>query len=336
VTQHPADPSQYVFQIATGYVASTALYVAARLQIADRLANGPRAAEDLANEAGVHPDALYRVLRALASVGVFEEVSPRVFANNAPSATMTSSYPASTFPMALWISDPFHLRVYAEVMHTMVTGETAVEKATGVPVFEYFPRNPELSEIFNNAMTAFSAFVVPAVLDAYDFAGIGRMVDVAGGHGQLLMSILRKYPDMQGVLFDMDHVIAGAIPRIGAAGLESRVTTQTGDFFAAVPQGGDAYIMKHIIHDWDDERATRILRNIRAAMNRGGRVLLVESVIPPGNVPDFGKLLDLEMMLLPGGRERTEQEFRDLFAAAGFELTRVIPTQSPLSVIEAR
>jgi hypothetical protein len=336
VTQHAPDPSQYVFQIATGYVASTALYVAARLQIADRLANGPRAAEDLAKQTSVHADALYRVLRALASVGVFEEVSPRVFANNPPSETMTSSYPASTFPMALWISDPFHLRVYAEVMHTMVTGETAVEKATGVPVFEYFPRHPELSEIFNNAMTAFSAFVVPAVLDAYDFAGIGTMVDVAGGHGQLLMSILRKYPDMQGVLFDMDHVIAGAIPRIRAAGLESRVTTQTGDFFAAVPQGGDAYIMKHIIHDWDDERATRILQNIRAAMNHGGRVLLVESVIPPGNVPDFGKLLDLEMMLLPGGRERTEQEFRDLFAGAGFELTRVIPTQSPLSVIEAR
>jgi hypothetical protein len=328
------DPSQHVFQIATGYIASTALYVATRLRIADQLASGPRSADDLARATGANTDALYRVLRALSSVGIFEEVSPRVFANNPPSSTMRSGSPGSTYDMSLWIADPFHLRVYAEAMHSVTTGDSAVEKAVGVPVFEYFPRNPELSEIFNNAMTSFSAFVVPAVLAAYDFSGIGTLVDVAGGHGQLLMSILEKYPGMRGLLFDMDHVIAGAVPRIRAAGLESRVTTQTGDFFKEVPSGGDAYIMKHIIHDWDDDRAAAILTNIGRAMNAGGRVILVESVLAPPNTPDFGKLMDLEMLLLPGGRERTEQEFRDLFDRAGFRLTRTVATQSPLSVLE--
>jgi len=331
-----ADPSQHLLQIATGYIASTALYVAARLRVADLLGEGPRAADDLARETGAKADPLYRVLRSLSAIGVFEEVSPRVFANNQASDTMRSGRPGSTFDMTLWISDPFHLRVYADAMHTMMTGEPAVEKTEGVPVFEVFPRRPELSEIFNNAMTAFSAFVVPAVLEAYDFSGIATLVDVAGGHGQLLISILQKYPSMGGVLFDMEHVLAGARPRIRSAGLDDRVTTQAGDFFTAVPAGGDAYIMKHIIHDWDDDRALTILRNIKSVMRPGGRVILVESVLAPPNTPDFGKLMDLEMLLLPGGRERTEPEFRALFAAAGFELTRILPTASPLSVLEAR
>ena len=338
ITGAPAavDPSQLVFQIATGYIASTALYVAARLRIADHLASGARAADDLARETGANSDALYRVLRALASLGIFEEVSPRVFVNNAPSDTMKSGAPGSIYDMALWIADPFHFRVYAEAMHSVTTGLSAVEKAVGVPVFEYFPRNPELSEVFNNAMTSFSAFVVPAVLDVYDFTGIGTLVDIAGGHGQVLMSVLRKYPAMRGVLFDMEHVIAGAIPRIREAGLEGRITAEAGDFFKAVPSAGDAYIMKHIIHDWDDDRATAILQNIAKAMNRDGRVILIESVLAPANTPDFGKLIDLEMLLLPGGRERTEQEFRNLFERAGFRLARIVPTQSPLSVLEAR
>jgi hypothetical protein len=178
--------------------------------------------------------------------------------------------------------------------------------------------------------------VIPAVLDAYDFSGIATLVDIAGGHGRILTSILQKYPAMRGVLFDLDHVIAGAVPRIEELGLSDRCRALPGDFFAAVPEGGDAYIMKHIIHDWDDDRAAAILGNIRKAMNRGGRVILLEAVVLPGNQPDFAKVIDLEMLLLPGGRERTEGEFRALFARAGFELTRIVPTQSPLSVIEAR
>ena len=328
--------SQHVFQIATGYIASTALHIATKLRIADRLADGPRPVEELATGSGVTEDGLYRVLRSLSSIGVFEETTPRTFANNLASATLRADVPGSTHPMVLWMADPFHLRVYADAMHSLVTGQPAADKTVGMPVFDYLTRDTELSEVFNNAMTAFSAFVIPSAIEAYDFSGIGTLVDVAGGHGQVLMSILEKHPQMRGVLFDLPHVIEGARPRIDGAGLSGRVTTAIGDFFKAVPEGGDAYIMKHIIHDWDDDRAVTILRNIAGAMTPGGRIILLESVLTPANQPDFGKLIDLEMLLMPGGRERTADEFRALFDRAGFRVTRIVPTKSPLSVIEAR
>jgi hypothetical protein len=192
--------------------------------------------------------------------------------------------------------------------------------------------------VFNDAMTAFSRSVAPAALDAYDFSGIRTLVDVAGGHGEILMSILRAHPEMRGVLYDVDHVIEGAKPRLTQAGLSDRCEAVAGDFFKSVPPGGDGYIMKHIIHDWDDDRATVILKNIRTALQgqSDGRVLLLEAVIQAGDKPDLAKFIDLEMLLMPGGRERTAEEFARLFARAGFKLTRVVPTSSPLCVIEAR
>lgn len=333
----PAAAAQLLTQMATGHIVASALQVAVRLRVADRLADGPRTTSDLAREVDVQEDGLYRVIRVLASLGLFDEVSPRRFALTPVGAQLRSGVPGSMYEMALWISSPFHFRVYAELMHSVRTGQPAAEQVAGVPVFEYFRREPELSEIFNESMTAFSNVVIPAALEAYDFSGIGTLVDVGGGHGAVLTAILRAYPGMRGVLFDVDHVVAGARQRIDAAGLANRCLTETGDFFAAVPAGGDAYIMKHIIHDWDDERASIILRNIRAAMgDRRGRVILLESVLQPGNAPDFGKIIDLEMLAMPGGRERTAEEFGALFAGAGFELTRIVPTTSPLSVIEAR
>jgi hypothetical protein len=321
---------------------SAALQVALKLEIADRLKAGPRPVADLAREAGVREDGLYRVLRALASVGVFEETpgtggaASRTFALNLP-ARMLCKGPGSMHDMGVFITSPLHFRVYSELLHSVTTGQPAVEKVTGMPVFEFFPKNPDYSELFNNAMTAFSAAVIPAVLAAYDFSGIETLVDVAGGHGQVLTSILQKYPLMRGVLFDMEHVIAGAGPLINASGVSDRVRTQSGDFFTAVP-AGDAYIMKHIIHDWDDEQAETILRNIHTQLagKPQGRVILVESVLPADNSPNFGKLIDIEMMVMPGGRERTEAEFRSLFERAGFSRTRVIRTEAPLWVVEAR
>jgi hypothetical protein len=235
------------------------------------------------------------------------------------------------------MTDPFHFRVYAETLHSVTTGQPAAEKVTGMPVFEYFAREPRLSAVFNNAMTSWSVPTVAAALQAYDFGGIDVLVDVAGGHGHVLTAVLRQYPAMRGVLFDLGHVIAGAAPLIEAAGVRGRVETVAGDFFTAVPHG-DAYIMKNIIHDWDDDRALPILTNIWNAFEgrRDGRIILLEAVIPPGNQPDFGKLIDLEMLLMPGGRERTAEEFASLFERAGFELARIVPTESPLSVIEAR
>ena len=330
-------PAEHLFQLAFGYVISSALYVAVKLKIADHIIRGAATTAELARETGVNEDALYRVLRALASAGVFEETSARRFGMT-PTAELLREDVPSARDVVLWISDPFHHRVYAEMMHSAETGKPAAEKVCGVPVFDHFARDRELSEIFNNAMTTFSAMVIPAVLDVYDFSDVETLVDVAGGHGHVLTAILQKYPHMRGVLFDLDHVVAGAGPKIAQAGVAERCRTEAGDMFQAVSRGGDAYIMKHIIHDWDDNRAATILRNIHTALEGKphGKVILLEAVITPGNEPDLAKLVDVEMLLLPGGRERTADEFAALFAHSGFELTRIIPNASPLSVIEAR
>jgi hypothetical protein len=305
--------------------------------VADHLAAGPRTTADLARATNTNEDALYRLLRLLASVGIFEEVGPRSFALTPPAALLRTRTPESIHGIVTFLADPWHFRVYADLAESLKTGRPAVEKTFGMPVFEYFRKNPDYADIFNRAMTSMSASIVPAVLEACDFAGIGVLVDVAGGHGELLMSILGAHPNMRGVLVDLSHVIDGARPRLAAAGLADRVQTVAGDFFKAVPAGGDAYIMQHIIHDWDDERAGVILRNIRTAMgDKRGKVMVLESVIPPGNAPDFGKVLDIEMMVLPGGRERTAEEFRSLLDRAGFSMTSITPTRSPVCVIEAR
>jgi len=337
-TQTPpqTDPAQMVFQLATGYILSAALQTAVKLGIADHLANGPRPTSELAAATATNEDALYRVLRALAMTGVFEETGGRRFALTPLSELLRNGRPGLR-DMALWLTSPFHFRVYSNALESVRTGAPAAEKTVGMPVFEYLAGDRELSEIFNDAMTAFSAMVVPPVLEAYDFGGIGVLVDVAGGHGAVLTSILQKYPSMRGILMDVDHVIAGARGRIAAVNLQERCEAVAGDFFKAVPEGGDAYIMKHIIHDWDDERASVILKNIRTALagKRQGKVILLEAVIQEGNAPDLGKLIDLEMLMMPGGRERTADEFRALFARSGFEMQRIVTTQSPLSVIEA-
>jgi len=331
------DPAQHIFQLATGYVISTALQLAVQVGVADHLAAGPRTAQQLAAATGTNEDALYRVLRALASVGVFDEVEPKRFALTPAADILRKDSPRSIHDIVLFIADPLHLRVYADAIESLRTGKPSAEKTLGQPVFAWFAEHPEYSSTFNNAMTNMSAAIVPAVLEAYDFVGIGVLVDVAGGHGQVLRSILRQYPAMRGILMDLDHVIAGAKPHIEADGLADRCQAVAGDFFKAVPSGGDAYVMKHIIHDWDDERAGQILRSIHTAMgSKPGKVILLESVLAPGNEPGLGKIMDLEMLLLPGGRERSAEEFRGLFDRAGFDLVRVVPTTSPVCVIEAR
>ena len=328
--------AQLPFQIAIGYIGSAALHVALHLGIADHLASGPKTAAELARATGVQEDALYRVLRALASLGLFEERASRTFASN-PSADLLRKGRTTLRDILYFLTDAPHFRVYADLLHSVQTGQPAGEKVFGAPVFEYFRRDPAFNERFNNGMTSASAAAIAGALKAYDFSGIEVLVDVAGGHGMVLTSILRQYPAMRGVLFDIDHVVAGAAPLIEGAGVKDRCQIVSGDFFKAVPPGGDAYIMKNIIHDWDDDRALTILRNIHQVLRgrRGGRVILLESVVQPVGGPDFAKMIDLEMMVLPGGRERTEQEYTSLFARAGFRLTRIVPTESLLSVIEA-
>ncbi len=330
------NPAQQVLQVATGYMASSALYAAISLNIADHLAPGAKSTAELARASGANEDALYRILRLLASLGIFEEVAPRKFALTPAAELLRKGAPDSLRGMAAFLPDPFHYRVYGEIMHSVMTGKPAGEKALGMPVFEYFEKNPEYSKVFNDAMTSMSAPAAGAAIDAYDFSGIGTLVDVAGGHGEVLMSILKACPDVSGILADLGHVVDGAKSRIAKAGLSERMQTVACDFFQSVPEGGDAYIMKNIIHDWDDERASLILKNIAKAMGaKKGRVILLESVIAAGGTPDFGKFLDIEMLMLPGGKERTAEEFRSLFERSGFQMTKVVPTKSPLSVVEA-
>jgi O-methyltransferase len=336
-TTTATDPAQHVLQLATGYVVSTALQLAVQVGLADHLADGPRTIKELAAATGTNEDALYRVLRLLASVGIFDEVELKRFALTPGAEILRKDAPRSMHDVILFIADPLHLRVYGDAIESLRTGKPAVETTLGMPVFEYIKQHPDYSAVFNNAMTTFSAAIVPAVLEAYDFSDIDLLVDVAGGHGQVLTSILRKYPKMRGILMDLDHVIAGAQPNIDAAGVAARCQTVAGDFFQAVPPGGDAYVMKHIIHDWDDDRAAQILRSIYTALgSKAGKVILLEGVLAPGNEPSFGKLMDLEMLLLPGGRERSAEEFRALFDRAGFELVRIVATKSPVCVIEAQ
>lgn len=330
------DPAELVMQLSTGYMASASIQIAAKLKIADLLVNGPKHIHELSKATGTNEDRLYRVLRLLASLGVFSEIAPHTFALTPAAESLRSDVPNSFRDMALWITSPFHFRTYAGLMHTIKTGEITCDHVHGKPIFEFLPENPEISELFNNGMTCLSKVVTPALLEAYDFAGIHTLMDVAGGHGALLRAILNKHPQMRGILIDLEHVIEGARGLQENQALAHRCEFLSADFFAEVPSAADAIIMKHIIHDWDDDKAVLILKNCRKALagKPDAKVLLVESVLPPGNDPHFGKFIDVEMFVFPGGRERTEEEFRNLFAAAGLRLNRVVPTKAPLWLIE--
>jgi len=333
--RQPSAP-EIALQMSMGYIVSICLHAATELRIPDLLAAGPQPVSELATRAAVNEDALYRVLRLLASLGIFQETAPRTFALTPPADALREDAPNSVRDMVLWVSDPFHFQVHAGLMHSVRTGQPAIEHVFGMTAFEYFEKHRKEGEIFNRAMTSFSASMIPAVLEAYDFSGVNLLVDVAGGHGQVIASILQKYPRMKGILCDLDHVLEGARPRLREFGLDARCQLQPCDFFKAVPEGGDVYLMKSIIHDWDDERALAILRNIHRAMGaKNAKVVLLDAVLAPGNEFHPAKFVDIEMLLMPGGRERNAEEFGQLFARAGFRLTRILPTKSLLCVIEA-
>ncbi len=327
-------PEAFLTQLAFGAMMTQALYVAAKLGIADLLAEKPQPVSELAAATSTHERALYRVLRSLASVGVFEETDSQVFALTPLGELLRSGVTKSMRNGIIFMGEEWHWRVWNNMLYSVQTGKPAWGYVHGTEVFDYFAAHPEHAEIFNGAMTDMSVGTAPAIVEAYDFSGTGTLADIAGGHGYLLAQVLKANPEMRGILFDVPSVINGADALLEREGVAGRVEKVAGDFFASVPAGADAYMMKHIIHDWDDERSIKILSNIHAAMADDGKVLIVETVVPEGNEPHYSKLLDLEMLTSPGGMERNESEYRDLLAAAGFRLTRIIPTRSPFSVIE--
>jgi hypothetical protein len=327
-------PDVALVQLVFGKCISMAVSVVAKLRIADLLADGPKTAADLADRTKTHEPSLYRLLRMLAAVGVFTEQADGRFGLTAMGEYLRTGVKGSLRGIADYCGSDWSWRAWGDLLNTVRTGRTAFDEVFGEPAFDYLAKHPDESAVFNEGMTGFSSNIAPAVAEAYDFSAFKAVVDVGGGHGVLLNTILQAYPGVNGMVFDAPHVAKGAEEAIVKAGLSGRCQAVGGDFFQSVPAGGDAYLMKHIIHDWPDDRATTILKNCRKAVNPGGKLLLVELVIAPGNAADLGKIIDLEMLVIASGRERTEAEYRQLLAGAGWRLTRVIPTKSPTQIVE--
>jgi hypothetical protein len=329
-------PDAQLLQLVGGAFVAQAVYVAAKLGIADLLADGPKTAEYLSVATSTDERSIYRVMRSLASVRAFAEVSEKTFANTPMTETLRSDHPRSTREMTIWMGEPNHWNVYGELMHSVKTGKPAWDHVHGEPVFSYlFNTNRELGDIFNRAMASYSHQSIGPVLAAYDFSKARTVADIAGGYGHLLAAVLAANPHATGVLFDLGAVLERAPQMLEAYGVKERVELVEGDFFAAVPVKADIYMLKHIIHDWYEDNCQKILRNIRENMADDSKVLIIEAVVPEGNEPHFVKIIDLEMLLSPGGVERTRSEYEQLLADSGLKLNRIIPTQGAMSIIEA-
>jgi len=319
----------------TGYWLSQAIHTAAKLGVADQLAREPASAEELAARLGVHGPTLHRLLRTLASAGIFAEVESARFTLTPMGQLLRSDVPGSVRPFVLWAGHATTWAAWGELEASVRTGEAAFPTVHGTDVWSYYRERPELNALFDGAMAGMPKPLIDGVLAAYDFGAFKSIVDVGGGKGQLLAAILGASPAARGTLFDQPQVIAGAAPLLAAANVADRVAVVGGDFFAEVPRGGDAYLLKMILHDWNDERAAKILATCRAAMAPGSKLVIVERVIPPGNGPHLAKHLDLMMLVFFGSKERTEPEFSALLAGAGFRLDAVRPAQFGLAVLEA-
>ena len=329
-------PPEVMRGLLTGYWVSQMLFTVAELGVADALSEKPLAPGALAKKVGAHAPSLRRVLRTLASVGVFAEDAKGRFRLTPLGRTLRSG-PGTLRDFARMILDDYNWQAFGALRHAVSTGVNAFEHVHGVPNFDYLRERPEKERRFAAAMASNSAVSNEAVARAYPYGRLRTLVDVGGAHGHLLAAILRRHPKLRGVLYDQPQVVAAAAESgfLGAPGVRERCEVAGGNFFEQVPEGADGYLMKHILHDWDDERCVRILGLCREAMARDGRVLVVEHIVPPGNAPSWAKHLDLMMMVGPGGLERTRIEFRALFGEAGLRLARVHPTTAGLSVLEA-
>lgn len=329
-----SNPEVELRRLLNGYRVTQAIHVAATLGIADLLKDGPRHSDDLAVATHTHPGALYRVLRALAAVGVFHEDAERRFSLSLLGQCLRSDAAQPVGSYAILVGRPHQWRAWGDLLHSVRTGENAYRHVHGVDLWEYITEHPEEGTIFDRAMTANSHGITEAVVAAYDFSPFGRVVDVGGGQGRLLAAILAAHQAMRGVLLDRPEVVVHARPVLEAASVASRCEVVGGNFFEAVPTGGDAYVLKLILHDWDDAASLGVLAACRRACGRQARLLVMERVVAPPNEGAESKISDLNMLVSPGGQERTREEFAALLAAAGFRLERVVEVDALISVIE--
>ena len=326
------EPLQQIMRMVSGYWTSQVLYVAAKLGLADLLKQGPKTAEELASSTQTHPRSLYRLLSSSASLGLFAEDEQKRFSLTPLSDWLRSDVPGSQRATAVIVGDLLY-RAWGELLCTLQTGRPAFEKVHGLPFFEYLSQNTEQASVFDEAM-AIHGWATTAILEAYDFSGIRMLADIGGGNGSAITMILKKYPDMRGILCDLPGVAERAKQNIQAAGVADRCQVIGGSFMEAVPTGADAYMMRHVIHDWDDEKSAKILKNIYRSMGKDGKLLIGEYVMPSDNTPSMATGSDLVMLVISGGQERTEEEFRALYERAGFCLTRIVPTKVGICVIE--
>ncbi len=321
-------------QMITGYWTSQAIYVAAKLELADKLTSGPKTSAELAAETKTNPDALLRLLRALASVGVFSQQDGKKFANSPLSMPLKKQAENSQWAMAVMMGEE-HYAAWGQLLFSIQTGQGSFRKVFGEGVFDFLGKHPEQAKVFDAAMTSIHGAETALMVEAYDFGSFKSLCDVGGGNGLTIATVLERHPQLQGSLFDLPHVVERAKPNLEKAGVNGRCQFVGGNFFEKIDVQVDAVLMRHIIHDWDDEKCVTILKNCRAALNPGGKVLVVESVVPSGNEPGFVKWLDLTMLTIPEGKERTADEYRELFAAAGLKLSRIVRTAGELDVLEA-
>ncbi|WP_067710766.1 methyltransferase [Nocardia yamanashiensis] len=319
----------------TGYL-STAIGAAAELGVADALAAGPRQPAELAQAVGADEDALRRMMRLLVSFDIFEQRRDGAYQLNGIAQALRSDAPVSLRDLFLFFGSDYHRNHWTHLVDAVRTGRAVGPELDGKPFFEYTAEHREIGDLFDRAMTSVSTLATEPLLAAYDFGRFGTLVDLGAGHGSLLMEILRRTEAARGIIFDLPDVVGGVPEEIAAAGLSDRLTVETGSFFEAVPKGGDAYLLKHIIHDWSDDEAERILRTVHAAMEPDASLLLIDIVLPDHQRPHAGKFIDLEMLINATGRERTAEDFRKLLERSGFDLHRIVSTVSPDSVLEAR
>lgn len=330
-----APPHVQLIQMGTAYWVSRVVFVAAELGLADRLAEEPKSAADLAGATGTHSRSLHRLMRTLASLGILSERAEGAFALTPLGEALKTGAPGAARSSILSLAGQWAWRAWEEFPHSVETGKTAMEKAWGMPIFEFLDKHPQEASYFSEAMVGFHGEEPPAVAAAYNFSDFETIVDVGGATGNLLATILAQHPKPRGVLFDLPHVVRDAPTLVEERGLTDRLSIEAGDFFETVPVGGDAYLLSHIIHDWNEDQCLTILGNCREAMKPSNPLLIIEMVLPAGDTPHPGKMLDMVMLAMPGGEERTEQEYGTLLGKAGFRLKQVVPTDSAVSIVEA-